>query len=136
MIRNITAAITGIVTAFLLVMLIEMLGHSVYPPPPGLSVDDMDAIRAYIETAPVGALLFPALAYIVASFCGTLLACYIGTAKPIIYGTVVGGLMLVATVANLIMIPHPLWFSATAVIGIVASTWFATRISQKRDIPD
>lgn len=132
MIRNIIAAIAGIVVAFLLVMLIEALGHSVYPPPPGLSADDMDAIRAYIETAPVGALLFPALAYIVASFCGTFVACYIGNAKPIIYGTVVGGLMLVATVANLIMIPHPLWFSATALPGIVASTWLATHIAPSK----
>ena len=130
MLRNIIAAITGVAVAVLLVMLIEALGHAVYPPPSNLQADDLDAVRAYIATAPLGALLFPALAYVVATFCGTLVARYIGTVKPVIYGTIVGGLMLVATISNLIMIPHPLWFSVAALIGIVASAWLAARTAK------
>jgi hypothetical protein len=40
-----------------------------------------------------------------------------------IYAIVVGGLMFVATVANLIMIPHPVWFSVLGVAGIGAAAW-------------
>jgi hypothetical protein len=38
--RNIGAGILGVVVAVALVWVIEMLGHSIYPPPPGLDFSD------------------------------------------------------------------------------------------------
>ena len=124
--RNIAAGIAGIVIAVVLVWLIEMIGHAVYPPPPGLNFADADAMRAYVETLPVGALLFVAGAWFVATLVGTCAACAIGTARPVIFAIVVGGLMLVATVINLVMIPHPLWFSVLGLAGIVVAAWLGT----------
>jgi uncharacterized protein YacL len=59
--------------------------------------------------------------------CGTFAACKIGTAKPIVFAGVVGGLMLIATVANLIMIPHPLWFSILGVVGVIVAAWLGMK---------
>ena len=42
---------------------------------------------------------------------------------------VVGGFMLIATAANLIMIPHPLWFSVLAVLGLVIATWLGMTLA-------
>ena len=123
MVRNIIAGFAGIIIAGLLVWLVEMLGHAVYPPPTDLNFADADAMRAYVDTVPVGALLFVGAAWFVGTLGGTLAACKLGGFKPAIYALVVGGLMLVATAANLIMIPHPLWFSVLGVIGIVAAAW-------------
>ncbi len=129
MIRNIGALIAGIVTAFASIYLIEMLGHTLYPPPPDLDFSNPEAIRPYIATLPIIALLFPMFGWFIGAFAGSLVANFCGDAKPYVFAGIVGGLVLAATIANLIMIPHPLWFSITSLIGIVASAWLAARIA-------
>ena len=62
MIRNAAAFVVGIVTAFGLVLLIEKLGHTIYPPPADLDWSDPAAVRPYIATLPIFALLFPMFA--------------------------------------------------------------------------
>lgn len=121
--KNIAAGIAGIVIAFALVWLVEMIGHTVYPPPANLDFADPDAMQNYIATLPLGAFLFVGGAWFIATLGGTFTACKIGTAKPILFAGVVGGLVLAATTANLIMIPHPLWFAVLGVIGIVVAAW-------------
>lgn len=123
MVKNIVAGFAGIIVAGLLVWLVEMLGHAVYPPPTDLNFADAETMRAYIDTLPLAALLFVAAAWFIGTLGGTVLACKLGDAKPMIYAIVVGGLMLVATVANLIVIPHPVWFSVLGVAGIVVAAW-------------
>jgi hypothetical protein len=129
MIRNIGAALAGVVTAFVLVMLVEKVGHLIYPPPSDLDFTDPEAIKPYIATLPFLALLFPMIAWVVGAFAGTIVASKIGTANPLLFAGGVGGLMLAATIANLIMIPHPMWFSAVSLVAIVASAWFAAKVA-------
>jgi len=129
MARNVAAALAGIVTAFVMIMLIEKLGHIIYPPPTDLDFSDPEVMRPYIATLPFLALLFPMIAWVVATFAGTVLACKIGTANPLAFAAVVGGLVLAGTIANLIMIKHPLWFSLVSLIAVAASAWIAARVS-------
>ena len=127
--KNIAAGLAGVVIAVALVWLIEMIGHSVYPPPPDLNFADPDAMRAYTSTLPIGAFLFVGGAWFVATLCGTFAACKIGSAKPIIFAGIVGGLMLVATASNLILIPHPLWFSILGIVGIIVAAWLGMTLA-------
>ncbi len=129
MVRNVAAALAGIVTAFVMIMLIEKLGHFIYPPPADLDFSDPDVMRPYIATLPFLALLFPMIAWVVATFAGTVLACKIGTANPLAFAAVVGGLVLAGTITNLIMIKHPLWFSLVSLVAVAASAWIAARVS-------
>jgi len=129
--KNIAAGIVGIAIAIAIVWLIEMVGHSVYPPPPNLNFADADAMRDYISSLPIGALLFVGGAWFVATLCGTFAACKIGQAKPIIFAGVVGGIMLIATAANLIMIPHPLWFSILGIAGIIVAAWLGMTLGAR-----
>jgi len=133
MFRNIAAMIAGIVTAFVTIMLIDKIGHMIYPPPEGLDFTDPDALRPYFATLPIGAFLFILASSVVAAFIGTLIACYIGTANATLFGAVVGGIVLAATIANFIAVPHPLWLSLATLIGIVASTLFAIRVAPPSD---
>ena len=133
MAKNVAAAIAGIVTAFVMIMLIEKLGHVIYPPPTDLDFSDPEVMRPYIATLPFLALLFPMIAWVVATFAGTVLACKIGTANPLAFAAVVGGLVLAGTITNLIMIKHPLWYSLLALIAIIASAWIAVRVASGAD---
>lgn len=126
--KNIAAGILGVVVAGALVWLVEMAGHAIYPPPPDLDFANADAMRAYIDTLPIGALLFVAAAWFLGTLGGTVAACRVGSAKPRTFALVVGGFILAATIANLVMIPHPLWFSALGIVGIAAGACLGMRL--------
>ena len=128
MAKNILAGVAGVVAAFFIVWLVEKIGHGVYPPPADLDFKDMEAMRVYVSTLPTGVFLFVGAAWFLGAFGGTLIACKIGDARAIIYAIVVGGLVLVATAANLIMIPHPIGFAIPAVAGIVIATWLGMKL--------
>lgn len=136
MLRDVLAAITGIAVAIITVMLIQMLGHVVFPPPADLNMEDTEAMRTYVRSIPVAALLFVLASYLIAAFDGTLVACLIGHARPAYFALVVAVLMLVGTVTNLIMIPHPAWFAVASVAGIVAAaavaSWLGGRVRSAR----
>ena len=129
--RNIAAGVAGILVAVGLVWMVEMVGHSVYPPPPNLDFSDTEAIRAYLSNVPLTAFLFIGGAWFIAALGGTFAACKIGRAKPLIFSMVVGGFVLIATMANLVMIPHPLWFSLTGIAGVVVGAWLGMVLAGK-----
>ncbi len=131
--RNIAACVTGVLIAFGLVWIVEMVGHSVYPPPLDIDFSNTEALRAYAASMPVGALLFVGGAWFIGTLFGTTAACHIGVAGPRVFASVIGGLMLVATIINLTMIPHPLWFSIAGVAGIIVAAWLAMMLSQRGD---
>ena len=128
MIRKIAAAVLGIVVAGGIVAVVESLGHAVYPIPPELDMSDPVAFGNYVESLPFGAFLFVAGAWLMATLGGGLLACVIAREKPLVYSAIVGGFVLVATIANLIMIPHPLWFSISTLIATGSLLSDSTRI--------
>ena len=78
--------------------------------------------------APIAALLIVMSAWIIATLAGGLLACFIARESPMVYATIVGGLVLLGTIMNLFAIPHPLWFSITAVLAVIATIFITGRL--------
>ena len=131
MLRDILACVAGVAIAFLIVFLADELSHMMYPPPPGLDFSDPEALRPYLATMPIGAFLSVMGGWVIATFVGSVVAGRIGTAKAWIFPLVVGGLVFAATLANLIAIPHPLWFSITSLIAILGSAWLAWKVTDR-----
>jgi hypothetical protein len=131
MLRNVLAVVLGVVVAVIVIMLIQTIGHAVYPPPPVLDIADREAMAQYIDTLPVGALLFVLVAWLAGTLVGGLLACFIADDRPGVYSAIVGGMVLFATVFTLLQIPHPLWFSLASVIAIVCTSILAGMIGKR-----
>ena len=130
--RSFLGLILGLAVAILTVMLFQWISHTVWPPPEGLDPKDSAALAEHLKAAPLGSLILVVAGYIVGTFDGVFLGCFIGTAKRYIYAVVIGGLILVGTISTLIMIPHPLWFSASALVGIPLAAWLATMLPPSR----
>jgi hypothetical protein len=128
MLKKIFAGVAGIVVAGTLVWGVETIGHTIWPTPADLDVGNTDVMRAYIDTLPLGALLTVAIAWCIGSLGGTFVACRIGTARPLVYALIVGGMMFAGASFNLTIIPHPIWFSILGILGIFAGTWFGMRL--------
>lgn len=133
--RKIGAVVAGVVLAFILITVFERLSHMVYPPPADLDMTELQEVRAYVNTLPAGALLSVLLAWLVGTFGGGLLASRIARVNFRLYTGVVGGLVLLGTAINLVMIPHPLWFSMLSVLAIIATTYLTREVARRTLTP-
>jgi MFS family permease len=123
MIRNILAVAAGALVAFCLIYLLESAGHLVHPLPAGVDPNNPDQLREHIKTLPAGAFALVLAAWLLATLVGGWVAARIGRNRNL--ALVVGALVLAGAVANMAMLPHPLWFVVVAVAGIVAASLLA-----------
>ena len=95
MIRSVAGAIAGLLIAFVLIQAVEMLGHTVYPPPNDVDLGNSEQVRTYVSTLPIGGILFIGAAWAAGAFFGTLSGALIAgrEARPLIFAIVVGGLV-------------------------------------------
>lgn len=131
MVRKILGAIVGVVVAVVTVIAIQWVSHAAFPPPAGIEHADAETIAEYLASAPIAALVIVAGGYVIATFDGVLAATLIGRGQPAAYGALVGLLMLVATIGNLILIPHPAWFAAVSLGGIVLAALLGVLLSRR-----
>ncbi len=130
MIKNILAIVAGLAAAFAVVSLVQRVSHMLYPLPSGLDINDAEQLGTYIASAPLPALLLVLVSYYLGTVIGIIVANWIAPMGAVRNGLVIGALMLAATIANVVMIPHPLWFSAAAVGGIALLAWIVTMRSK------
>lgn len=129
MLRKIAAVLLGLVASMATVMLIEWISHQVYPMPPGMDFNDPEKVRMYVSSLPMGGFLAVLLGWMLGTLVGGITACRIAREKPAVFASIIGAVMLAATVANLVMIPHPTWFSIAGIGVIAAGTLLAIRWS-------
>jgi hypothetical protein len=129
MLRKISAVLVGVVVSIGTVTAVQWLGHQVYPLPPGMDFSDPEQVLELTTNMPPGAFLFVLLAWFLGTVVGGLAACWVAREQPVIFASIIGTFMLIATIANLMMIPHPTWFSIAALILIAAGTLLAARWS-------
>ncbi len=130
MIRKIIALIVGLLAAMALVMAIEGIGVELYPLPDGIDTKDIDQMRKHVESLPPQALLIVLSAWIVATTGGGLLACIISKVKPLLFASLIGLATMSGSIYIMFQIPHPPWFMAAAIAGILIAICITVRIAR------
>lgn len=109
-IRSVLAVVVGVLAAFVLIALVEVIGMRVYPPPSTMDTSSLESIRAAMARVPLGALLFVLLAYTVGSVAGGWVAARFAPKAKLSHAMTVAALLFGAGLMNLFTIPHPPWF--------------------------
>ncbi len=109
------AVVAGFVAGVLVIALIEGISSMIYKMPEGLDTKDLEAMADWVSTLPVGAFLFVLSAWGCGCFVGAFVARRIAPQRSAKPGLIVWALLTIATISNLIMIPHPIWVSVVAV---------------------
>ena len=121
-IKTILAALAGIITSFIVVFLVEGLGHLVYPPPADLDMGNPVAMAEYVQGLPIGAMLFVLAAWLSGIVGGGVIAKLMMPQRAVLLTSIVGVVIWIASGFNLSAIPHPFWFAITAHLGIPVVT--------------
>ncbi len=111
-------------------LVLQQIGHQLYPPPADMNPQDPASIAAHIKAMPAGALVSVLCSYFFGCLGGSMVAGKIaqGDSGPV-YTT--GALLLMSAVLNLIMIAHPAWFTVAVPIVFIASTLLALKLIER-----
>lgn len=127
MARTALALLLGFVAMVATVMLIQMLGHALYPPPE-IDFKDSAAVAALIKTMPASALLFVVLSWSSGAFVGAGVAVRIDREHASGCAIGMGVVMTLLVIINLLMIPHPLWMNALGLLLPIPMAMLAGRL--------
>lgn len=111
--RSAIGVIAAIALAFGGVFLIELVGRIFWPPPPGIDLYDPKQVAAMMPMMPIGAKLIIVLGWFVGSLAGGVGGLLIARRRWVGY---VGPVFVaLASIINILVIPHPWWMQIAAV---------------------
>lgn len=128
MLRIILGIVAGIVAAFAGVMAIELTGHQFFPQPSDLNMRDPEQIRAAIDALPLGAMLFVIAAWFGGALVGGVVAKLIS--QRVWAAWAIAGVVALAGIMNILMIPHPLLMQIGAVAAPLLGGLLAAHIGR------
>ncbi|MBL8892693.1 MAG: SRPBCC family protein [Planctomycetaceae bacterium] len=108
-IKQIVAGFVGLVAGGGCVGLIESFGHRLNPPPADLDFNNRAQLETWIQTLPTSAFAMVVIAWAVGALLGPMVARLLSPRRGAFPAILVWGLLGLATVMNLISIPHPWW---------------------------
>lgn len=115
--KNTLAIIAGFVLGSIVNMGIIMISGSIIPPPEGADVTTMEGLLESMHLFEPKHFILPFLAHALGTLTGAFLAAKIASNHKMKFALAIGLLFLAGGIANVIMLPSPLWFSIVDLAG-------------------
>lgn len=131
--RRIAGAVVGLVVAMLVITLAELLGHRLFPPPPGTDMRDPAAMAAIVDRLPFAAKAWVVLGWVAGTFAGGCAGLVVARWRPVAWIVAAG--VLLGAVLNMTMIPHPVWMIAAGLLLPLVAAWAAVRVAARGALP-
>lgn len=129
-VKNILAVIVGLVAGSLVNMGIIMISGSIIPPPEGVDNTTVEGLKAGMHLFQPKHFLFPFLAHALGTFVGALLAAIIAANRKMLFAILIGLFFLAGGIANIFMLPSPLWFTIVDLAGAyLPVAYFAAKLA-------
>ena len=126
---SVLSVAVSLTAAFGLVVAIELVSAIIHPMPPGMDPHDKQACTAFFANYPQWLFGVAAIGWGMTAFTSTWLATRLGAYRHFAHGAAIGSLLLLAVIANMLMLPYPMWFEVTNLVfiplGIFLGTWLA-----------
>jgi len=123
--RKILAVLTALILSGLVVAIVEMVGMEIFPPADGFDPEAPD-----LALVPTMAMVTVGLAWFLGPLTGGLTATRIAQASNPSLAIIVGGLFLLADIANLLMIESPTWLWAVGIVAPVLGAYLGYRLGR------
>jgi hypothetical protein len=132
---SVLAIAASLTTAFILLAAIEGVSEVYHPSPPGMDPNDMDACRAHVARYPQWLLAAFAPAWGLTTFTSVWFATRVGANRHFAHGVAIGSLLLIAAIANMLMLPYPLWFELANLVLIPLGILLGIRLAMPSSRP-
>ena len=130
--RVLLAVVLGLVVGSVVNMGLIMVSGKVIPPPAGADVTTMEGLKASLHLFEAKHFVFPFLAHALGTLVGAVVATLLAPVRSAIPAYVVGGLFLLAGIANVVMLPAPVWFSAVdLLLAYLPAAWLGKVLAER-----
>jgi hypothetical protein len=131
MLRLILGVVVGAIIGMVVIFAVEGVGHTIFPPPPGVNLTDPAQLSTVMSRIPFQAKVAVLLAWFLGALAGVS-AANLAAGRRAWAGRIVVLLILAMSVFNMTTIVHPLWMMIVAVLGILAGGVLAERAFGRR----
>jgi hypothetical protein len=129
MTRNFFSIIAGLISCFLVILIVEIIGHALNPLP--VNVNNPEEFRNFIQhEAPEAFYVLVLSGYAMGSFTGGFVTAVIAINKKIIRAMTVGGVVMGLGIYNLILVRHPSWVIVTAFFTFLPFAYLGGRMGK------
>lgn len=131
-VRNIVAVLAGIVIGSLVNMALITVSGKIIPPPSGADVTTLEGLKSSIHLFEPKHFLFPFLAHALGTLVGAAVATVIAASHKFKLALLIGLLFLAGGIANVLMLPAPIWFNVVDLVGAyLPMAWIGWKIAGK-----
>jgi hypothetical protein len=127
--RNAFAIVSGVIVGGIVVGMTESLGHSLFPPPPGLDVTDPEQLKTLMSQLPVMALVIVVVAWALGALAGGYTAARVANTGRRMPSLVTGGFLLLFGGITMFQIPHPVWMMIAGILLPVPMALLGARLA-------
>ncbi len=128
--RNVLAVIAGIIVGSSVNMGIIMISGSIIAPPEGVDLSSTESLKDSLHLFAPRHFIMPFLAHAIGTLAGAIVAALIAANRKMTFALVIGGFFLIGGVANILMLPSPLWFTITdLLLAYFPMAWLGGKIA-------
>lgn len=127
--RKILGFIAGLIAGGVTVALIESLSSFLHPLPENFDPKDIEQMKAFVGSLPATAFIIVLLAHLLGSLIAGFVASLVVKEAWTIGAIILGVFFTCAGVANLVMIPHPVWFAVIDSIVYLPAAYLGSRLA-------
>lgn len=131
MVRLILGVVVGVIAGMLVILAVEGVGHTIFPPPAGVNLTDPAQLATVMSHIPFQAKVAVLLAWFLGAVAGPSAANLIAGRRAWA-GRIVTLLILAMSIFNMTTIVHPAWMIVTALVAILAGGFVADRAFGRR----
>ena len=128
--RSVAAIAVSLVVAMALIIAVEVVTLLFHPFPPDVDTNDHDVICAHVAKFPHWVLAIGVVGWGVTTFVSSWVATRLGSGRHPAHGIAIGSLLFLAVVANMWMLPYPVWFEIANLVIIPLAIFGAVKIGR------
>ena len=130
--RNVLAVVGGVIIGSLVNMAILIIGSYIIPVPEGMDMMNAESIKEHMHLFQFKHFVFPFLAHALGTLVGAFVAAKFGVVKPLQLAILVGVFFLAGGIANIKMIPSPVWFTVVdVVLAYIPMAWIGYTLAKR-----
>lgn len=133
--RTVLGVLAGLATMFLVIMVVELLGAQLFPPPQGLDMHDPQALADAMAQMPLGALAVVVAAWVLGAFAGGWVAAKVAVGYPRVAAVIVALAVVAGVVMMILSFPHPMWMTVLGLVLPVPAALAGARLARPRATP-
>jgi hypothetical protein len=93
-----------------------LISGSIIPPPNGADVTTADGLKSSMHLFEPKHFIVPFLAHALGTFVGAVVTALVAATRRLKLALVIGGIFLIGGIANILILPSPIWYSALDII--------------------